>query len=501
MAVEHASRYRDALGVSLPSDIPQAFLSSAADPLGDLVLRHARSHGPFVLEDVVARFELSRARAEEVLRRLVATGRLAEGAFRPGGLHREWCDPEVLQRLRRRSLAKLRREVEPVAPNVLARFACHWSGISRRTRGLDALLDVIERLQGAALPASLLESEILPARIEGYAPSNLDALAAAGEIVWCGVEPVAEHDGRIALYLADALPKLRRPVDLPGDLSAREKRLLEVLAAQGASFFTPAHEASGGGFPPETVEALWRLVWRGLVSNDGFHALRGYLAPTPQRISRRRALPSGRAFRSRRVVPPAAEGRWVLVDPRAQPVPSPTEQMAALAQQLLSRHGIVTREVVASEGVAGGFRAVYDVLQALEAAGRIRRGYFVAGVGATQFATPAALDLLRRLRHLPERPEVFSLAATDPANAYGALLRWPAEESGGTASVRRAARAVGARVVLVNGALVAWLGRGGRQLLRWLPEDEAERAYTAAAIADELASSARRGVGPERPRA
>jgi ATP-dependent Lhr-like helicase len=496
IAVEHASRYRDGAHVALPPGIPDAFLTRVADPVGDLLLRHARSHGPFGADEVAARFELPRPHAEEALRRLVHAGRLAEGAFRPGGMHREWCDPEVLQRLRRRSLAKLRREVEPVEPRVLARFACAWQGVSRRTRGLDALLDVIERLQGAALPASILESEILPARIDAYAPADLDALAAAGEVIWCGVESVAERDGRIALYLADSLPKLRRPVEDVGGLPALEARILEVLAAQGASFFAAIQAAAGGGFPRDTLDALWSLVWRGLVTNDSFHVLRAYCVPqsTAVRVARRRAVSHGR-FRSRRVVPPAAEGRWALLDSRAQPAPSATEHAAALTQQLLSRHGIVTREVANHEGVTGGFRAMYEVLQALEAGGRIRRGYFVGGVGATQFALPTALDLLRRLRHLPDAPEVVTLAATDPANPYGALLRWPADTTLDAIGVRRAARAVGARVVLVNGALAAWLGRGGKQLLTWLPEDEDEHAHTASAIAHELARLARRGVG------
>ncbi len=495
VAVEHVSRYRDALGAPLPAGIPDAFLSSVADPLGDLVMRYARTHGPFTLQELAARFAAPAAPMAAMLRRLVAAGRLVEGAFRPGGVHREWCDPDVLQRLRRRSLSKLRREVEPVEPRVLARLACAWHGISRRTRGLDALLDAIERLQGAALPASLLESEILPARIEGYAPSDLDALAAAGEVVWCGVEPIADHDGRIALYLADALPKLRRPIEAVEALPAGEARLLELLEARGASFFAALHEASGGGFARDTVDALWSLVWRGLVTNDSFRALRAYLAPTPTRAARRRALPRGRAFRSRRAAPPAAEGRWSLVETRAQPAASPTERTAALAQQLLARHGIVTREVAAAEGIAGGFRAVYDVLVALEASGRVRRGYFVAGVGAMQFAAPPALDLLRRLRHLPDLPEIVTLAATDPANPYGALLRWPAERDSAAEGLRRPARAVGARVVLAGGALAAWLGRGGRQLLTWFPEDETERERTAAGVAYELSKLARRSGG------
>ncbi len=488
VAVEHASRYRDALGAPLPAGLPHAFLAPVADPLGDLLLRHARTHGPFTLDDLSRRFGLGRAALEEALRKLVADGRLTEGAFRPGGTHREWCDPDVLQRVRRRSLARLRREVEPVEPAALARFACTWHGLTRPTRGLDALLDVIERLQGAALPASLFET-LLSARIDGYQAADLDALAAAGEITWCGVEPLADRDGRIALYLADALPRLRRDPAAGEPLGEIEGRILSVLADRGASFFAPLHEASGGGFVRETVDALWQLVWRGLVTNDGFHALRAFTRSTAVRSGRRRTVPAGggRSFRSRRTVPPAGEGRWSLVDPAGAPRPTQTVRATALAQQLLARNGIVTREVVSSESVAGGLRAVQDVLEAFEAAGRIRRGYFVAGVGAMQFALPPALELLRRLRRPPDEPEALVLEATDPANPYGSLLRWPEPPEGAT---RRPARSIGARVVLVDGALAGWLGRGGRQLLSWLPPDEPERPRVAASLAAALAHAA-----------
>lgn len=485
VAAEHASRYRDTLGARLPRDLPRALRERAEDPAGDLVLRYARTHGPFTASDLLARFALGPREAEDVLRRLVAAGRLLEGAFRPGGSHREWCEPGVLQRLRRASLAKLRREAEPVAPPVFARFACAWHGITRRARGLDALLDAIERLQGAAVPASILESDVLPARVEGYARSDLDALAAAGEVVWCGIEALGDRDGRIALYLPDALPKLHAPEAPPGDLPAREASLLTALASRGASFFDALHEAAGGGFPRESVAALWRLVWRGLVTNDGFSALRAYLAPAG--AARRRGTSRGRGFRSRRGAPPAAEGRWSLVDRSGSAPPTPTERLAALAGQLLSRHGIVSREVAAAEGIAGGFRPVAEVLSALEAAGRIRRGYFVAGVGATQFATPAALDLLRRLRGLPDTSGAVTLAAADPANPYGALLRWPEAAEGERG---RPARTAGAHVVLVGGALAAFAGRGGRQIITWLPGDDADRARTRAALDHALAGLA-----------
>ena len=510
IAIEHASRYRDGLGWPLPAGLPQTFLAPVADALGELLLRHARTHGPFPAADVAARFGLAVTRAEAELHRLAATGRLVEGAFRPRGVGREWCDPDVLQRIRRRSLARLRREVEPVEPRVLARLVASWHGVVRRSRGLDALLDAVERLQGAPLVASALEREILPARLEGYVPGDLDMLAAAGEIAWCGLEPLGERDGRIALYLADALPRLHRSVSVPADLPAREARLLERLAEGGAAFFATLHEAAGGGFPRDTLAALWSLVWRGLVTNDGFHALRAHLGPADGRLRRRTSVHGGSArgaaiarrgaFRSRRSGPPASEGRWSLVHGPGAPQPSLTEWASATAQQLLGRHGIVTRESAAAEGLPGGFGAVYPVLKALEDAGRIRRGYFVAGVAATQFALPGALEELRRLRLDPATPEVVVLSAVDPASPYGALLPWPASASvpspGGArpAAPRRPMRVAGAEVVIVNGALAGWLGRGGRQLLTWLPEEELDRDVVGAGLARALARLPRGGL-------
>jgi ATP-dependent Lhr-like helicase len=378
----------------------------------------------------------------------------------------------VLQSVRRRSLARLRRQVEPVDPPVLARLVTNWQGVTRPRAGLDALLDAIEGLQGVPLAASTFESEILAARIAGYTTADLDSLTSAGEVVWCGVEPLGERDGRIALYLTDHLPRLRRPAD-PVDLSPREEAILQFLAAQGASFFGPIHDAAGGGYPAETVTALWNLVWKGALTNDTFHALRAFTRP-PERRGRRPT--PGRSFRSRRVAPPSAEGRWSLISARTGPPVSLTEWSTATAQQLLARYGVLTREVAAAEGITGGFSAVYDVLKALEDAGRIRRGYFVAGVGATQFALPAALDLLRSLKDLPDEPETVVLAATDPANPYGTILPWPALP--GEAPGRAPTRSVGAIVVLVNGLLAAYISRGGRQLSVFLPEDAAARTGT-----------------------
>ena len=485
IAIEDASRYRDALGVTLPAGIPDTFLQPVRDAPGDLVHRYARTHGPFTTDDVARRYGLSRGIADAALRRMVDAGKLVEGEFRPGGVHREWCDPGVLRTLRRRSLARLRHEVEPVAPPVLGRLLTTWQGVVRKHAGLDALLDVVETLQGAPLPASILETEILPARIEGYRPGDLDALAAAGEVVWIGVDSLGERDGRVALYLTDALPKLWRPSPLTAPLSAREARIVEALRARGASFFPVVHGESGGGFPGDTVAALWSLIWRGIVTNDTFTALRAFTAPPERRDRRTARRPAARAFRSRRTTPPAAEGRWTLVEARIAAPPSDTEWSAALARQLLARYGVVSRETAAAEWIPGGFGAVYDVLKALEESGRIRRGYFATEVGAAQFALPGALEKLRALRDEPSAPEVVRLAATDPANPYGAILKWPTAPPG-----RAPSRTVGARVILVDGALAAWLARGGRQLAVYLPDDEPRRSTVAREVATALADSA-----------
>jgi ATP-dependent Lhr-like helicase len=505
--VEYASRYRDALGVPLPTGLPDALLEPAPHAALDLVRRYARTHAPFTSQELAARYGLGRSTADALLRELAAGGRLLEGDFRPGGTGREWCDSDVLQTIRRRSLAKLRHQVEPVEPATLGRLVTHWQGVVRRRGGLDALLDAIEGLQGAPIIASILETDILPARIEGYQPSDLDALTTAGEVVWGGLEPLGERDGRLALYLTDHVARLRRPA-APGDLPERERAILGHLERNGASFFAALHEAAGGGYPGEIVDAIWTLVWAGLITNDSLHAVRAFTRPAPAARARRavaqRARAGGgppasvetggqrlasarlqRSFRSRRMAPPTAEGRWSLMSTRSAATVSATESATALARQLLARYGVLTREVAAAENIAGGFSAVYDVLKALEDAGRIRRGYFASGVGATQFALPAALDLLRSLKELPDEAEVVVLSATDPANPYGTILRWPASPSSDDGS--RTTRTAGSLVVIVNGALAAYISRGARQLLAFLPEDEPAQSTSARAIATALA--------------
>jgi ATP-dependent Lhr-like helicase len=514
VAVEDASRYRDGLGVELPSGVPLPLLEPVADPLGDLVLRYARTHAPFVAADLAGRLGLQLPRAEEVLARLTEQGRLLEGEFRPGGTRREWTEAGVLRVLRRRSLAKLRREVEPVDQTVLGRFVPTWQGVMKRRTGPDALLDIVEQLQGAPIAASLLETEILPARIEPYNHGDLDALTAAGELTWTGIERIGERDGRIALYLTRDAGQLLPPHSTSRlQLDSREQAIVDYLTAHGASFFAPLHEAAGGGYPGTTVDALWALVWRGLVTNDTWHALRAFMqSPEAHRAARGSAPVPG----SRRLVPPSAEGRWSLVRPVRVTESEPTRWLAAVAQQLLARYGVLTREAVASENLPGGFSVIYPVLKAMEEKGRLRRGYFVAGLGATQFALAGALDLLRSLRYPPARSsdaliaasrgdavddsvasddaDVVVLAATDPASPYGSTLKWPAVRG---PNDRRAARgptrSIGASVILVDGALAAYLARGDRQLYTWLPDREPEFSRVGRSVARALIDRARMG--------
>jgi ATP-dependent Lhr-like helicase len=477
IAIEDASRYRDALGVPLPQGIPDRYLESVADPVGDLVLRYARTHGPFTPAEVAKRYGLGVAVITQALETFVERGRLTEGEFRPGGTQREWCDTEVLRAIRQRSLAKLRKEIEPVEPRALARLMSAWQGVTKRRRGLDALLEAIETLQGYPMAASIFESEILAARIDEYKPSDLDTLTSAGEVVWRGVEPLGERDGRIALYLASAMPP-GVPAAPATDL---ETKIVEHLRTRGASFFAQIH-ADTGGFANDVVDALWSLVWRGVVTNDTFHALRSYTRGTS--TSRRSTAPRG-AFRSRlSAAPPATQGRWSLV-PSFEV--NPTTRANTLAHQLLARYGVVTRETAPSENIAGGFSAVYPVLKAMEDAGRIRRGYFVAGLGATQFATGGALEMLRSFREDPDQPEAVMIAATDPANPYGSIVKWPESRMALT-------RSVGASAIIVNGALAAYVGRGEKQIATFLPEDEPARSVAARAVANALASLVRNGV-------
>jgi ATP-dependent Lhr-like helicase len=488
VAIEDVARYRDALGVPVPPGVPESLLEPVRDPAGDLVRRYARSHGPFTAAEFAARYGLGVVVAEALLRRVTAEERLIEGEFRPGGTEREWIDADVLRSVRRRSLARLRQEVEPVDADALGRFAIAWHGVGSGRRGLEAVLDVVEQLQGAAIPASMLETEVLPARVSDYQPAMLDTLMAAGEVVWTGVAPLGPRDGRIALYLTDHVIRLRPPGTPSSDRTAdaragaspeptgRAADVLSYLRERGASFFAEIHHGTGGGFPQETVDALWDLVWAGQIRNDTLHPLRAYVRAEEKKTHRR---PRTQPFRSRRLMPRTAEGRWSVLESRKPSRAAMTEWSAALAQQLLTRHGIVTRETVAAEAIAGGFSAVYDVFKAMEEAGRVRRGYFVGGLGGAQFAAPPAVDMLRSFRDVPEEPRTVVLAATDPANPYGAMLKWDGDDRGPT-------RSVGARVVLVDGSAAGYLRRGERELLLFAPEAEPQRSRVVREVARAL---------------
>lgn len=478
IAAEDAARYRDGLGSVPPAGLPEAFLTPMATPLVDIVSRYARTHGPFTSLDLAARYGLGLHTVEDVLTALAKVDRVVQGEFLPSGRTPEWCDTQVLKRLKQASLARLRKEVEPVDQVAFARFLPHWQGVLQPQFGLDALLNVIEQLQGCPVPASVLESEILPARVRDYRPGMLDELCAAGEVVWQGVEPIGAYDGRIAVYLTDSFPEIARPVVPLEDERAEQVRAL--LHAQGAQFFAGISRHLGG-FGPDLNDALWQLVWSGEVTNDTLAPLRSRLSSGTKAKPGRNQPSRARGFRSRRSGPAGTEGRWSLVPGLS--THSDTHRRTALAHQLLERYGVLVREATAAEGVLGGFSAVYPVLKAMEQAGKVRRGYFVSGLGATQFAVAGADERLRSFRQLGSEDEGLPLvlAATDPANPYGASLAWPPGPGA------RPGRTAGAQVILQNGHLLGYLGRSEKMLLTFLPTADPERATAAQNLSGALA--------------
>ncbi|HEY8091690.1 MAG TPA: crosslink repair DNA glycosylase YcaQ family protein, partial [Polyangiaceae bacterium] len=481
-AVEDAARLRDALGTKLPPGLPAALLDRAPTALHDLLSRYARTHGPFAVADVAVRFGLEDDALRHAIEALFEEGRLVGGAFLPGGTEPELCDRDVLDALRRRSLAHLRRAVEAVPPEALARLLVDWHGIPRKRRGRDALLAVVAELEGCPLIASALEEELLPARIEGYRGWDLDALCASGEVVWAGVESVGPSDGRIALYLAEHEPLLARvavPVDGPLAQSIRD-----VLGRRGAVFFADLARTVGV-FPNDVLDVLWQMVWAGEVTNDTLEPMRSRLHALAGEGHRRQ---HPRHARAPRTGPPGSEGRWSLRTARWGEVPADTDRRAALARSLLDRYGIVTKETAHAEGITGGFAAVYDVLKELENRGRVRRAYFVEGRGGAQFALPGADERLRARREAKEDGEPVVLAATDPASAWGAVLDWPS-----SAADARPQRGAGALVVLHEGELLGWVGRGDHPVLTFLPADEPVRTEKARVLARALAARADRG--------
>ncbi|WP_432069874.1 Lhr family helicase [Streptomyces sp. AA1529] len=549
-AIEDAGRLRDALGVALPVGVPEAFTEPVADPLGDLLSRFARTHGPFTSTEAADRFGLGTAVADGALHRLAAGGRLVQGEFHPSGIGQEWCDAGVLRRLRRRSLAALRQELEPVAPQSLAAFLPQWQHVRTNSlRGVEGLLRTVEQLQGAPVPASALEKLVLPGRVADYAPPMLDELTASGEVVWAGAGALPGKDGWISLLLADAAPLLL-PSPHPLELTPVHQAVLAALEGGYGLFFRQIAERARAAYPestdPQLTEALWDLVWSGRVTGDTLAPLRALLGSgrtagsTAHRA--KRPAPRGRygSFTAAAVAagsgagrrgpgrppaaaPPTVAGRWSLL-PAAES--EPTHRAHALARTLLDRHGVVTRGAVAAEGVEGGFSAAYRVLSAFEESGQARRGYVVEGLGAAQFAMDGAVDRLRAVSTAREREGgvpggyggphrsgapagagALVLAAADPANAYGAALPWPAPPPGAT---HKPGRKAGALVVLVDGALTLYVERGGKTLLAWArdpaaPEgapgdsedasaaDRPDSAQVVAAV-EALAEAARRGA-------
>ncbi|RKW70020.1 Lhr family ATP-dependent helicase [Galactobacter caseinivorans] len=570
-AIEDAARLRDAIGVALPMGVPLAFVEPVPDPLGDLVGRYARTHGPFTATEAAAALGLAGAVVTQTLQRLAQESRVSAGEYRPVPAgEQEWCETEVLRRIRRRSLAALRADVEPVEQPALARFLADWQYLPTQLRGVDGVALVVEQLSGVPIPASAWEGFILPSRVRGYQAAWLDELMTSGEVLFSGAGSLSGTDGWVALHLADSAPlTLHRDEEfVPGAL---HERILEALSGGGGWFMgqlSARLETMGPRVPDlELNAALWDLVWAGLITNDSYGAVRGMLSggkaahkrkPEPRartsRLGHVRGLrtrggygaglpaigmrrdgvwedratghgngadggeePSsgdaagvGRGFRpddaavparagdptasgrdidrrTGRATPlalPSAQGRWSLLP---APEADPTLRAHATSEVLLDRYGVLTKGSVEAEEVPGGFGMLYKVLTRMEDQGITRRGYFVEKLGAAQFSTSATVDRLRSHTHddvgvRREGPLALALAATDPANPYGAALAWPAlpipEGAPTAATGHRPGRKAGAVVVLVDGALVLYVERGGKTVLCF---DDSEAVLAVAA--------------------
>ncbi len=455
IAAEDAGLYRDALGAVPPSGLPAAFLEPVPDALEQLLLRQARQRGPFVTAELAARFGLLPAQVEPVLAGLEARGKLLSGEFHPRGLQREWCDPDVLRRLRRNTLARLRGEVAPVEARALARFLPEWHGVAGGA-GDARVGEVLDRLEGLPVSFTELERAILPARVRDFDPRMLDERGALGSLVWVGRGALGERDGRVALYRRDRIALLAEPPEAPEDLAPLPRRLLDHLESRGASFFAELAAAAPEAAQEEVLDALWDLVWAGLVTNDTLAPLRALGA---------RARPG----RKRRLAASLSVGRWSSVASLFATRPEPTGRAHARTLLLLERHGVVSRDCLAVEDLPGGFAALYPVYRAMEEAGKVRRGHFVEGYSGAQFAFPGAVDRLRAARNA-EGGAAHVLAATDPANPFGALLPWPAPRS----AAARPRRSTGARVVQVDGEAVLYVERSGQRLWTFPVADPAE---------------------------
>ncbi len=497
-----AGMYRDALGVVPPGGLPEAFVANVPDALVKLLRRYAQTHGPFTTDEPRARFGLDPGPA---LRALERDGEVVRGELRPGGVSgtREWCDADVLRRLRRASLAVLRREIEPADQRAFATFLPSWQGIDKHPpggAGIDRLREQLVPLQGLALTPSTWETEVLPRRVGAYSTTWIDQLCASGELVWVGAGALGRTNGKVALYFRDDAALIGPPpvpgrapaLDLPEHLAVRER------LAQGSCFFTDL--LADLSIQPEQIqEALWDLAWAGEVTNDAFAPLR---APrmTLVRAQRRAAARAGRPgrFSSRRGAGRAeVQGRWSLTAPLFAAAPGapsdPSARRRALGELLLERYGLVTRELVLAEGVPGGFSALYPELSQLETLGVARRGYFVEGLGGAQFALPGAVERLRAQRAPEESPPIV-LAATDPAQPFGAALPWPKRDG----ETRRPARVPGATVVIAGAAPVLYLERGGKALQVLAADDDARVMAALLALADHTRAGRIRRIALEK---
>jgi ATP-dependent Lhr-like helicase len=477
LAAEDAGLYRDALGAVPPGGLPEVFLEEVEEPLARLARRYARTHGPFTTRDISDRYAVD---CGPVLRELEAAGNLIRGELRPGGSEREWCDPDVLRRLRRASLATLRKEVEPAEQRALARFLPAWQGVDRE---LD-LREVLVPLQGLALSPEVWERDVLRRRTRAYSPAALDELCASGEVVWVGAGALGSRSGRVALYFREDARWLGPPPTKAEPPAGPLHDALRERLAGGAAFWTDLLADMGDAEPVELQEALWDLTWAGEITNDAFAPLRA-----PRLSLARASRDRGRRFaRRRRPASPQVQGRWSLTAPLFANAPAHGPRMRAVAEILLERYGIVTRETVLAEGIPGGFAALYGEFANLETLGTARRGYFVEGLGGAQFALAAAIERLRTMR-TDEPAGALVLAATDPANPFGATLPWPKRDDD---SNRRPARVPGAYVVTLDAEPVLYVERGGKGLL---PLRDVDEAWLRPAL-EALAEAVKRGRVP-----
>ncbi|OBK16681.1 ATP-dependent helicase [Mycobacterium asiaticum] len=500
VAVEDIGRLRDGVGAAVPVGLPAAFTESVADPLGELLGRYARTHPPFTTADAAARFGLGLRVTADVLGRLASDGRLVRGEFvaaSAGAGSEQWCDADVLRILRRRSLAALRAQVEPVSTAAYGRFlpAWHQVGDGAQVSGLDGLAAVVDQLAGVRIPASALEPLVLSPRVRDYSPAMLDELLASGEVTWSGAGSISGSDGWIAFHHADSVTMtLAPPAEI--EFTDAHRSILDSLSGGGAYFFRQL--AQGGQGETALKEALWELVWAGWITGDTFAPVRALLGGGPG--ARKRAAPAHRTHRAPRLsrysvthaqtraADATVAGRWSALPPAE---PDSTLRAHFQAELLLNRHGVLTKGAVAAEGVPGGFATLYKVLSAFEDAGRCQRGYFVESLGGAQFAVASTVDRLRSYLDGvdPQRPEYRAvvLAAADPANPYGAALSWPTAKGDGANAGARPGRKAGALVVLVDGELAWFLERGGRSMLTFTDDAGASRA-AAVALADLVAA-------------